>query len=265
MAKHSTQTEVPTLGNYEKHQGLLAGKVAVITGAAGVLGQAMAKRFLTEGASIVLTDLSETNLNAALVGLDAGSRVIGVVANATSPEDTDRVIKESVRSFKAIDVWINNAGLTRDATMRKMTVDDFDLVIDVHLKGAWLGTRAAANFMRDNGGGSIINVSSISGKVGNPGQTNYSAAKAGMIGLTKAAAKEVGFAGVRVNAIQPGLIASPMLDGMPEDVKKSRLSEIPLGRFGEPSEVADVVLFLASDLSRYMTGTTLEISGGRNL
>jgi 3-oxoacyl-[acyl-carrier protein] reductase len=119
--------------------------------------------------------------------------------------------------------------------------------------------------MRDHGGGSIINVSSISGKVGNPGQTNYSAAKAGMIGLTKAAAKEVGFAGVRVNAIQPGLINSPMLADMPEKVQESRLGEIPLGRFGEPDEVADVVIFLASDMSRYMTGTVLEISGGRNL
>jgi 3-oxoacyl-[acyl-carrier protein] reductase len=149
--------------------------------------------------------------------------------------------------------------------MRKMSVDDFDTVIDVHLKGAWLGTRAAADWMRDNGGGSIINVSSISGKVGNPGQTNYSAAKAGMIGLTKAAAKEVGFAGVRVNAIQPGLILSPMLENMPEDVQKSRLSEIPLGRFGKADEVANAVIFLASDLSSYITGTTIEISGGRNL
>jgi 3-oxoacyl-[acyl-carrier protein] reductase len=119
--------------------------------------------------------------------------------------------------------------------------------------------------MRDNGGGSIINVSSISGKVGNPGQTNYSAAKAGMIGLTKAAAKEVGFAGVRVNAIQPGLIKSPMLENMPEDVQKSRLGEIPLGRFGEATDVANAMLFLASDLSSYITGTTIEISGGRNL
>jgi 3-oxoacyl-[acyl-carrier protein] reductase len=197
--------------------------------------------------------------------LNVGARAIAVVADATSSDDTDKIVSEATAAFSTIDVWINNAGLARDATMRKMTVDDFDLVIDVHLKGAWLGTRAAADWMRDHGGGSIINVSSISGKVGNPGQTNYSAAKAGMVGLTKAAAKEVGFAGVRVNAIQPGLINSPMLDEMPEKVQESRLSEIPLGRFGEPTEVADVVVFLASDMSRYMTGTVLEISGGRNL
>lgn len=244
---------------------LLAGKVAVITGAGGALGAAMALRFVEEGAKLVLTDVSKARLDVMLEELNIGSRAIAVVADATSSEDTDKIIAEATAAFSTVDIWINNAGLARDATMRKMTEDDFDLVIDVHLKGAWLGTRAAAGWMRDHGGGSIINVSSISGKVGNPGQTNYSAAKAGMVGLTKAAAKEVGFAGVRVNAIQPGLINSPMLADMPEKVQESRLNEIPLGRFGEPSEVADVVIFLASDMSRYMTGTVLEISGGRNL
>lgn len=247
------------------HNGLLTNKVAVITGAGGALGIAMAKRFLEEGAKLVITDLSQERLDSALATLGAGENAVGCVANATSADDTDTIVEAAKSSFGGFNVWINNAGLARDATMRKMTEDDFDTVIDVHLKGAWLGTRAAANFMRDNGGGSIINVSSISGKVGNPGQTNYSAAKAGMIGLTKAAAKEVGFAGVRVNAIQPGLIVSPMLESMPQDVQKSRLGEIPLGRFGEPGEVADAVIFLASDLSSYITGTTIEISGGRNL
>lgn len=244
---------------------LLKGKVIVLTGAAGVLGMAMASKFLSEGAKLVLTDLSAERLDRALEELAAGDRVVGVVANATSESDTNDIVDAANQTFGSIDVWINNAGLAKDATMRKMTVDDFELVIDVHLKGAWLGTRAAANYMRDHGGGSIINVSSISGKVGNPGQTNYSAAKAGMVGLTKAAAKEVGFAGVRVNAIQPGLIQSQMVDAMPDDVKKSRLTEIPLGRFGEPEEVADAVVFLASDMSRYITGTVIEISGGRNI
>jgi 3-oxoacyl-[acyl-carrier protein] reductase len=244
---------------------LLEGKVAVITGAGGALGAAMAIRFIEEGAKLILTDVSGERLDAMLRELNVGRRAIAVVADATSGQDTERIVAEGIAAFSTIDVWVNNAGLARDATMRKMSEQDFDLVIDVHLKGAWLGTRAAADWMRDHGGGSIINVSSISGKVGNPGQTNYSAAKAGMVGLTKAAAKEVGFAGVRVNAIQPGLINSPMLAEMPEAVQESRLGEIPLGRFGEPSEVADVVVFLASDMSRYMTGTVLEISGGRNL
>ncbi len=245
--------------------GLLENKVAVITGAGGALGMAMAERFLAEGAKLVITDLSAERLDSAINHLGAGDRVLGCIANAASEDDTNRIVQAAKDAFGGFNVWINNAGLARDATMRKMSVDDFDTVIDVHLKGAWLGTRAAADWMRDNGGGSIINVSSISGKVGNPGQTNYSAAKAGMIGLTKAAAKEVGFAGVRVNAIQPGLILSPMLENMPEDVQKSRLSEIPLGRFGKADEVANAVIFLASDLSSYITGTTIEISGGRNL
>lgn len=249
----------------QSSNGLLAGKVVVITGACGALGMAMAARFLNEGAKVVLTDLSAERLDSAVAQLDAGDRVLSCVANATSETDTNSIVEAVTSAFGGFNVWINNAGLARDATMRKMTVDDFETVIDVHLKGAWLGTRAAANWMRDNGGGSIVNVSSISGKVGNPGQTNYSAAKAGMIGLTKAAAKEVGFAGVRVNAIQPGLIKSPMLENMPEDVQKSRLGEIPLGRFGEAADVANAVLFLASDLSSYITGTTIEISGGRNL
>jgi 3-oxoacyl-[acyl-carrier protein] reductase len=244
---------------------LIDQRVVVITGGAGGLGLAMARRLLAEGARVVITDLSQPALDAALDELAVGDRATAIEAGASAPEDVDAVVAHAVSTFGGLDVWVNNAGITRDATMRKMTIEDFDLVIDVHLRGTWLGTRAAAGWMRDHGGGSIINVSSISGKVGNAGQTNYSAAKAGIVGLTKAAAKEVGFAGVRVNAIQPGIIRTPMTDAMRDDVKQERLREIPLGRFGEPEEVADVVLFLASDLSRYLTGTVIEISGGRHI
>jgi 3-oxoacyl-[acyl-carrier protein] reductase len=244
---------------------LVEGKVAVVTGGAGGLGLAMARRLLEEGAKVVVTDLSLDVLAAALHALDAGRSAVGVVARASAPEDVDETVAAAVGAFGGLHIWVNNAGITRDATMRKMSIDDFDAVIDVHLRGAWLGTRAAAGWMRDHGGGSIINVSSISGKVGNAGQTNYSAAKAGIVGLTKAAAKELGFAGVRVNAIQPGIIRTPMTDALPEEVKLERLKDIPLGRFGEAEEVADVVLFLASELSRYLTGTVIEISGGRHI
>ena len=151
--------------------------------------------------------------------------------------------------FGRLDVMVNNAGVLRDATMRKMSLDDFRLVIDTHVQGTWLGTRAAAAIMREQGSGSIVNMSSISGKVGNLGQTNYSAAKAGIVGLTKAAAKEVAHLGVRVNAIQPGLIRTPMTEAMREDIWQQRLKEIPMQRFGEPDEVASVALFLASDLA----------------
>jgi 3-oxoacyl-[acyl-carrier protein] reductase len=246
-----------------EHAGLLEGKVAVITGAGGILGNAIARNFLDQGARVALTDISATALAETTARLDAGIRAFVITAGVSDPSDVDRVVAETVTNFGRLDIWVNNAGVARDATMKKMTVDDFDFVIDVHLKGSWLGTRAAAGWMREHGGGSVINLSSISGKVGNAGQTNYSAAKAGIVGLTKAAAREVGFAGVRVNAIQPGLIESTMLHDMPADVQEARKKEIPLGRFGTPEEVANVALFLASDLSSYMTGTVVEIAGGR--
>jgi 3-oxoacyl-[acyl-carrier protein] reductase len=213
----------------------------------------------------VLTDVSSEALDRAVAELDSPGRTATSLGSASDPAAVAAAAAVALEAFGSLDVWVNNAGFTRDATMRKMPVEDFDAVIDVHLRGAWLGTREAAGIMREKGGGSIINVSSISGKVGNIGQTNYSAAKAGIVGLTKAAAKEVGFAGVRVNAIQPGIISTPMTDAMPDHIRESRLAEVPLGRFGQPDEVANVVLFLASELSSYLTGTVIEISGGRNI
>jgi 3-oxoacyl-[acyl-carrier protein] reductase len=245
--------------------GLVDGKTAVITGGAGGLGLAMAHTLLAEGANVVLTDVSSEALQRGLNELDRPGRTATSLGSASDPEAVAAAAAVALEAFGSLDVWVNNAGFTRDATMRKMSLEDFDAVIDVHLRGAWLGTREAAGIMREQGHGSIINVSSISGKVGNVGQTNYSAAKAGIVGLTKAAAKEVGFAGVRVNAIQPGIISTPMTDAMPERIRESRLAEVPLGRFGQPSEVASVVLFLASELSSYLTGTVIEISGGRNI
>jgi 3-oxoacyl-[acyl-carrier protein] reductase len=163
----------------------------------------------------------------------------------------------------SLDVLVNNAGITRDATLRKMTLDDWQLVIDVHLKGTFLGTQAAAAVMRQQKCGAIVNISSISGKVGFVGQTNYSAAKAGIIGLTKAAAKELAPHGVRINAVQPGLIRTAMTEALRQDIWNQKVSEVPMGRAGEPEEVANAVLFLASDLASYITGAVLEVTGGR--
>lgn len=245
---------------------LLEHRTAVVTGAARGIGFAIAEAFAAEGANIVIADIDGDAATVAAARLGIGDRARGVACDVTSSHDVDALVGAARSGYGSLDVWVNNAGITRDATMRKMTEEMFDEVVAVHLRGAWLGTRAAADAMRGQaGGGSIVNVSSISGKVGNPGQTNYSAAKAGIVGLTKAAAKEVGFAGVRVNAVQPGLIRTAMTDAMREDVRASRISEIPLGRIGEPAEVARAVLFLASDLSSYMTGAVLEITGGRNL
>ena len=242
---------------------LLDGRVAVVTGAAQGLGFAIARAFQEEGASVVLADLDEGKVAAASQQLPRPEDTIAVRCNVTDADDVDAAIRAAIERFGALDIMVNNAGITRDATMRKMTEAQFDQVINVHLKGCWNGTRLAAAVMREKGSGSIINVSSISGKVGMFGQTNYSAAKAGVVGLTKAAAKEVAHLGVRVNVIQPGLIRSAMTESMPSDVWEQKLAEVPMRRAGEASEVASVAVFYASALSSYMTGTVAEISGGR--
>jgi 3-oxoacyl-[acyl-carrier protein] reductase len=247
--------------------GLLDGRNAIITGSARGLGLAMAERFGEEGARVVLSDINASALDEARSKLAArGFEVTAVTADVTNEESVATLVGHCGDTWGSVDVMVNNAGITRDAVMRKMTTGDFMQVIEVHLLGAWLGTKTASLRMREQGtSGSIINISSISGKVGNAGQTNYSAAKAGLIGLTKAAAKEGARYGIRVNAIQPGLIRTAMTDAMPQDVLNARVAEIPLGRMGEPRDVANAALFLASDLSSYLTGITIEVSGGRNM
>ncbi len=245
--------------------GLLDGKVAVVTGGAQGIGLAIAQRFVAEGARVVLGDLNAAALDEAVAALGGPETARGVVCDVVDAGSVQNLLDTAVAEFGALDVLVNNAGITRDATMRKMTEEQFDQVIAVHLKGAWNGTRLAAGYMREHGGGAIVNMSSISGKVGLLGQTNYSAAKAGIVGLTKAAAKEVAHVGVRINAIAPGLIRTAMTEAMPQRIWDEKMTEIPMGRAGEPGEVASVALFLASDLSSYMTGTLLEVTGGRHL
>ncbi|MCZ1072652.1 3-oxoacyl-ACP reductase FabG [Rhodococcus sp. A5(2022)] len=242
---------------------LLENRTAVVTGGAQGIGFAIAQEFVDAGARVVLGDLDLDAATAAakkLGGCDVARAVRCDVVNA---DEWDTLLAEAVDGFGSLDVVVNNAGITRDATMRTMTEEDFDLVIAVHLKGTWHGTRKASAIMRDAKRGAIVNISSLSGKVGMVGQTNYSAAKAGIVGLTKAAAKEMAHHGVRVNAIQPGLIRSAMTEAMPQKAWDQKMSEIPMGRPGEVSEIASVALFLASDMSSYMTGTVLEVTGGR--
>jgi 3-oxoacyl-[acyl-carrier protein] reductase len=246
--------------------GLLDGRAAIITGGAQGIGLAIARTFLTEGASVLLGDINAEAADKAAAELAAnspGGRALGARCDVTSEQDVGALVDRAERELGELDVIVNNAGITRDATMRKMSLADFRAVLDVHLVGAWLGTRAAGAVMRERKRGSIVNISSISGKVGMIGQTNYSAAKAGMIGLTKAAAKELAYLNVRVNAIQPGLIHTAMTGALREEIWQSKLAEVPMGRAAEPAEVANVALFLASDLSSYMTGTVLEVTGGR--
>ncbi|WP_373140733.1 3-oxoacyl-ACP reductase FabG [Mycobacterium marinum] len=242
---------------------LLNGQIAVVTGGAQGLGLAIAERFVSEGARVVLGDVNLEATEAAARQLGGGEAAVAVRCDVTKADEVETLLQTALERFGGLDIMVNNAGITRDATMRRMTEEQFDQVIDVHLKGTWNGIRLAAAIMRENKRGAIVNMSSVSGKVGMVGQTNYSAAKAGIVGMTKAAAKELAHVGVRVNAIAPGLIRSAMTEAMPQRIWDQKLAEVPMGRAGEPSEVASVALFLACDLSSYMTGTVLDVTGGR--
>ncbi|WP_280341992.1 3-oxoacyl-ACP reductase FabG [Nocardia neocaledoniensis] len=242
-------------------EGLVANQTAVVTGGGQGIGLAIATLLREHGANVVLVDMDGDRAKEAALAL--GGPTLGLRGDVTDETSVETVVARTVEEFGSLDIYVNNAGITRDASLQKMSADDFSAVVDVHLKGTWLGVRAASAVMRESGRGSIVNMSSLSGKSGNPGQTNYSAAKAGIVGLTKAAAKELAHKGVRVNAVQPGLIRTPMTDAMPPEVFAEREAAIPMRRAGLPSEVAGAVLFLASDLSSYMTGAVIEVGGGR--
>ncbi|MFD6894697.1 3-oxoacyl-ACP reductase FabG [Rhodococcus sp. NPDC060086] len=245
--------------------GLVEGKSSVVTGGAQGIGLAIGRRLAQNGARVVLVDVDQARAEAAAKELsgETGAKVIGLGCDVTSEDAVHAAAITTVDRFGALDIWVNNAGITRDASLRKMSVSDFEAVMNVHLKGTWLGVRHASAIMREAGSGVIVNMSSLSGKSGNPGQSNYSAAKAGVVGLTKSAAKELAHRGVRVNAVQPGLIRTAMTEAMPPDVFAAREADIPMKRAGTPDEVAGTVLFLASDLSSYVTGAVIEVGGGR--
>ena len=246
---------------------LLEGKTALITGAARGIGKALAIRFAQEGANIAFTDLEineaakQTESEIAALGV----KVKGYASNAANFEQTHEVVAEVVKDFGSIDVLVNNAGITKDGLMLKMTEAQWDAVLTVNLKSAFNFIHAVTPVMSKQRKGSIINMSSVVGVHGNAGQCNYSASKAGMIGLAKSIAQEMGKRGIRANAIAPGFIITAMTDQLSDEVKKAWCDKIPLHRGGTPEDIADVALFLASDLSSYVTGQVNQVDGGMNM
>jgi len=246
---------------------LLEGKTALITGAARGIGRAIALKFASEGANIAFTDLviseNEKSFERELEGF--GIKAIGYVSNAANFDETHETVKIIMNEFGRIDVLVNNAGITRDGLLLRMSEPQWDAVIQVNLKSAFNFIHAVTPIMMKQKGGSIINMSSVVGVSGNAGQANYAASKAGLIGLTKSVAKELGARDIRANVIAPGFIITEMTASLPEKVREEWEKRIPLRRGGTPEDVANVSLFLASDLSSYMTGQVLSVCGGMGM
>jgi len=243
---------------------LLEGKTALITGASRGIGKAIAHKFAMEGADIAITNIADDDdFQASIKELGShGVKVKGYVSNAASFDDSQRVANDVVKDFGRIDILVNNAGITRDTLLMRMTEDQWDTVISVNLKSVFNLTKAVLNIMLKQKSGSIVNMSSVVGVSGNAGQSNYSASKAGILGFTKSVAKEVGSRNIRCNAIAPGFIITEMTEKLPEDVKTEWANKIPLRRGGTPEDVANTALYLASDLSSYVTGQTIHVCGG---
>jgi len=243
---------------------LLEGKTALITGASRGIGKAIAIRFAMEGADIAITNIvDDEEFKTTIKEISAlGVKAKGYVSNAANFEDSQRVINDVVKDFNRVDILVNNAGITRDTLLMRMTEDQWDSVIAVNLKSVFNLTKAVLQTMLKQKSGSIINMSSVVGVSGNAGQSNYSASKAGIIGFTKSVAKEVGSRNIRCNGIAPGFILTEMTEKLPEDVKTEWAAKIPLRRGGTPEDVANTALYLASDLSSYVTGQIIHVCGG---
>lgn len=244
---------------------MLKGKVALITGSVRGIGRAISLCFAKAGAHIILNYTSERSEQEARNLVEEieemGVKALAVKADVSNSEEAKHLIKESLNAFGKLDVLVNNAGITKDMLLLRMSEADFDKVIDVNLKGVFNCTKEASRAMMRTGG-SIINMSSVVGLCGNAGQSNYAASKAGMIGFTKSAAKEFAGKKLRINAIAPGFIQTDMTDVLAEQVKQDIIKSIPMKRFGSSEEVAKVALFLASDLSSYITGEVIRVDGG---
>ncbi len=245
---------------------LLEGKVALITGAARGIGKAIAIRFAQEGANVAFTDIraDENFLNTEKELQAFGVKAKGYASNASNYEESITMVDQVAADFGRIDVLVNNAGITRDGLLMRMTEEQWDLVININLKSAFNLTKGVQKYMLKQKSGSIVNMSSVVGVSGNAGQSNYAASKAGMIGFTKSIAQELGSRNIRCNAIAPGFIITEMTGQLPEDVRKGWEEKIPLRRGGTPEDVANAALFLASDLSSYVSGQVINVCGAMN-
>ncbi len=241
----------------------LAGRVAIVTGGTRGIGAAVAAWLAERGASVMVSGRDADRMQSAVKAMEGlAGRVVGLAADAAKREDADRLVDAAKQEFGRVDVVVNNAGITRDTLLIRMKDDDWDQVMDVNLRGAFLMTRAAAKTMMRQRSGRIINIASTAGAMGNAGQVNYSAAKAGLIGLTKACARELAHWSILVNAVAPGLIDTDMSAGIPDAARQALLAQIPLARIGTAREVAEVVGFLAGDGATYVTGQVFHVNGG---
>jgi 3-oxoacyl-[acyl-carrier protein] reductase len=241
----------------------LEGKTAVVTGGSRGIGAAVAALLAERGAAVVVSARDADRLDAAVKDLEAmGTAVVGVAGDVSRRDDAERVVDTARERFGRLDILVNNAGITRDGLLLRMKDDDWDRVIEVNLRGAFVMTRAAAKVMVRQKGGRIINMSSAAAAMGNAGQANYSASKAGLIGFTKAAARELSHWGILVNAVAPGLIETDMTATLSAPAREALLAQIPLGRAGTTREVAEVVGFLAGDGATYVTGQVFHVNGG---
>ena len=244
--------------------GMLDGKVALITGAARGIGKAIALKFASEGADVAFTDLVINEAAEETISEIAafGHKVKGYASNAANFDETHAVVEEILKEFGRIDILVNNAGITKDGLVLRMSEAQWDAVIAVNLKSAFNFIHAVVPQMSRQKGGSIINMASIAGQMGNPGQINYASSKAGLIAMAKTVAKEMGSRGIRANAIAPGFIISEMTNALPEAVREEYVKSIPLKRGGTVEEIANTALYLASDLSSYVTGQVIAVNGG---
>lgn len=238
----------------------LSGKCALVTGASGGIGGAIAKALHGAGATVGLSGTRVDPLEA--LAAELGERAVVLPCNLSDPEAVDALPKQAIEAMGALDILVNNAGITRDQIFMRMSDDEWQSVLDVNLTSAMRLCRGVMRPMMKARWGRIINISSIVGAIGNPGQANYAASKAGMIGMSKSLAYEVASRGITVNAVAPGFITTPMTDKLTDDQKTALLSQIPAGRMGEPSEIAAAVAYLASTQAGYVTGTTLHVNGG---